>query len=110
MIFKAQEVVRGISNMSWNIDGQVAQVKCAHVDVKLDSEQGGKGCRTDAMPVLNPGILDAIKHNNFPMLAELEIEQLATKGKTRLVIVGITPLQVAKPNQAQVDTRKAVPA
>lgn len=97
MRFKAQEVVRGISNKVYNMDnGQTATVKVAHIDVVLDDAHGGKGCRTDAMQCADAGVLDAIQHNPFPMLAELEIEQRATKGKTSLVIVGIRPLEVSK--------------
>jgi len=100
MRFKAQEVVRGISNMSYAMDGgQTAVVKVAHVDVTLDGEHGGKGCRTDAMRVDNADILRAIEHNPFPFIAELEIEQRATKGKTSLVIVSIKPIQAVKEKQ-----------
>lgn len=94
MKFKAQEVVRGISNMTYNMDGgQQAVVKVAHIDVTLDPAHGGKGCRTDAMQVADADVLKGIEHNPFPMVAELEIEQRATKGKTSLVIVGIRPLE-----------------
>lgn len=93
MKFKAQEVVRGISNMTYNIDGQQAVTKVAHVDVALDGAHGGKGFRTDAMQVADSEILKQIEHNPFPMLAELEVEQRATKGKVSLVIVGIKPLK-----------------
>lgn len=96
MRFKAQEVVRGISNKTYNIDGQTAIVKVAHVDVALDGEHGGKGFRTDAMQCDTPEVLDSIKHNTFPMLAELDVEQRATRGKTSLVIVGIRPIEAAK--------------
>ena len=101
MKFKAQEVVRGISNMTYNIDGEQAVTKVAYIDVALDPAHGGKGCRTDAMPVADKAILESIQHNPFPMIAELEIEQRATKGKTSLVIVGIKPLKtVTEPKAA----------
>ena len=93
MKFKAQEVVRGISNMVYNIDGQQAATKVAYIDVTLDPAHGGKGTRTDAMQVSDASVLEAIQHNPFPMIAELEIEQRATKGKTSLVIVAIKPLK-----------------
>lgn len=94
MRFTAKEVVRGISNKSYDMgNGQSAVVKVAHIDVVLDAEHGGKGTRTDAMQVADPEILRSIEHNPFPLMAELEIEQRATKGKTSLVIVGIKPLQ-----------------
>jgi len=46
MRFKAQEVVRGISNETYNIDGQSILVQVAHVDVALSTDIGGKGFRT----------------------------------------------------------------
>jgi len=102
MRFKAQEVVRGISNMTYNIDGQTAVTKVAHVDTKLDGEQGGKGCRTEAMRVHSKEVLEAIEHNPFPFLAELDIEQMATKGKTYLVIMAIKPLKTGAPGESVV--------
>lgn len=96
MKFKAQEVVRGISNMTYNIDGQEAVTKVAYIEVALDAAHGGKGTRTDAVQVADKEVLKAIEHNPFPMLAELEFEQRATKNKTTLVIVSIRPLEAAK--------------
>lgn len=94
MRFTAKEVVRGISNKTYDMgNGQSAVVKVAHIDVVLDVEHGGKGTRTDAMTVESPEVLKAIEHNPFPLLAELTIEQRATKGKTSLVIVDIKPLE-----------------
>lgn len=96
MKFTAKEVVRGFSNMAYNIDGQTAQVKVIYIDVQLNSEHGGKGTRTDATQVDNPEILDGIKHNNFPMICELDFEQRATKGKVSLVCTGIRPVELKK--------------
>jgi hypothetical protein len=93
MKFKAQEVVRGISNMTYNIDGQSAVTKVAYIEVALDAAHGGKGTRTDAVQVADTEVLKQIEHNPFPMLAELEFEQRATKNKTSLVIVSITPIK-----------------
>lgn len=94
MRFKTQEVVRGISNMTYNIDGQTAVTKVAYIDVKLDADQGGKGCRTDAVRCQSQDVLAAIEHNPFPFNAELDCEMQATKGKTTMVILSITPLKV----------------
>jgi len=103
MRFKAQEVVRGISMETYNIDGQSIKVMVAHIDVALSEDVGGKGYRTNAMRVENDEVLTSIKHNAFPMLAELDIEEKATKGKTYLAIQGIKPLKAVpleKPAQA----------
>lgn len=95
MRFKAQEVVRGISNETYNIDGQSIKVQVAHIDVALSEDIGGKGFRTNAMRVENDEVLTSIKHNTFPMLAELDVEEKATKGKTYLSIQSIRPLKPA---------------
>lgn len=93
MKFKAQEVIRGISNESYNIDGNTIAVQVAHVDTVLREDVGGKGYRTNPMKFADDGIVQTIKHNAFPMLAEIEVEQRATKGKAELFIVGIKPLK-----------------
>lgn len=95
MRFKAQEVVRGISNETYNIDGQSIKVQVAHIDVALSEDIGGKGFRTNAMRVENDEVLTSIKHNTFPMLAELDVQEKATKGKTYLSIQSIRPLKPA---------------
>lgn len=96
MKFKAQEVVRGFSNKAYVMENGTAVVKCIYIDVVLDGEHGGKGTRTDAMTVESPDVINAISHNAFPLLAELDVEQRATKGKVSLVCVGIRPLQAEK--------------
>jgi|GEM_PF-3530315 len=97
MRFKAQEVVRGISNETYNIDGNSISVRVAHVDVALSADIGGKGFRTNAMRVENEEVLTSIQHNSFPLLAELDIEEKATKGKTYLSIQAIKPLKQVGP-------------
>lgn len=92
MKFTVKEVVRGFSNMAYNIDGQTAQVKVVYIDVELNSEHGGKGTRTEATQVDSPDVIERIKHNAFPMVCELDIEQRATKGKVALVITAIRPV------------------
>ena len=96
MPFEIQETVRGISNMTYNIDGQTAVTKVAYIDVKLDETQGGKGTRTDAVRCQSQDVLKAVEHNTFPFLATLSMEMQATKGKTTMVILAITPIKQAQ--------------
>ena len=94
MKFTAKEVVRGFSNMAYNIDGEVAQVKVVYIDVELNHEHGGKGTRTDAKMVDKPEIIAAVSHNAFPLVCELDFEERATKGKVALVITAIRPVEM----------------
>jgi hypothetical protein len=90
MKFTTSEVVRGFSNMAYNIDGQSAQVKVIYIDVELNAEHGGKGTRTDAKAVAEPKIIeDAFQGRSFPCVCELDFEERATKGKVALVCVAI---------------------
>lgn len=92
MKFTVKEVVRGFSNMAYQIDGQTAQVKCVYIDVAMNAEHGGKGTRTDAKIVESPEIIKQIEHNEFPLICELDFEERATRGKVALVIVGMRPI------------------
>lgn len=96
MKFTAKEVVRGFSNKSYDIDGSVAVVKCIYIDVALDTEHGGKGTRTDAKPVDTPEVIQAIAHNAFPLVCELDFEEKATRGKVALVCTAIRPIEQAQ--------------
>lgn len=98
MRFKAQETVRGISNMDYVIDGEKVLSLAVHVDVALDPKAGGKGYRTEPMRADSKEVVTAIQHNPFPFLAELDIEQRAGKkqGSVNLVIVGIRPIETVK--------------
>ena len=97
MKFTATEVVRGFSNMAYNIDGQTAQVKVIYIDVELNAEHGGKGTRTDAKQVSDPKVIeDALAGRAFPLVAELDFEERATKGKVSLVCVAIRAREMAK--------------
>jgi hypothetical protein len=93
MKFTAKEVVRGFSNKQYDIDGSIAIVKCIYIDVALDSEHGGKGTRTDAKPVDSPAVIEAIAHNAFPLVCELDFEEKATRGKVALVCTAIRPVE-----------------
>jgi hypothetical protein len=90
MKFTTSEVVRGFSNMAYNIDGQSAQVKVIYIDVELNAEHGGKGTRTDAKQVADPKVIeDALAQRSFPCVCELDFEERATKGKVTLVCTAI---------------------
>ncbi|MDB5802719.1 MAG: hypothetical protein JWN73_41 [Betaproteobacteria bacterium] len=100
MKFTAKEVVRGATNMKYNIDGENIASLALHIDVKMDPTQGGFGYRTEAMAVDSEEVIKSIQHNPFPFQAELEVEQRATKGKTKLVVIGVKPIVAVKQTAA----------
>jgi hypothetical protein len=65
----------------------------------LNSEHGGRGCRTDAKMVATADIISeafaapagSIQPVQFPVVCELDFEERATKGKVQLVVVAIRP-------------------
>jgi hypothetical protein len=100
MKFTVKETVRGISNMEYDIDGKKVLSFAAHVDVELDPDKGGKGMRTEPKRCKEPEVVKSIAHNPFPMIAEIDYQQLAGKkqGQVDLVILAIRPIQtVAEP-------------
>jgi len=103
MKFTAKEVIRGISNESYNIDGQTINVQVAHMDTALREDVGGKGFRTHPIKFASDEVVQSIKHNPFPMLAEVEMEQRATKGKAELFLLSVKPIKaVGTPGDSQV--------
>ena len=96
MRFKSEEVVRGVSAMSFVADnGEKVESGAVFVDVALDEGQGGKGFRTDMLRCASLELAKGIVHNAFPMKAELDIEHRASRKATQLVVVGIKPLESA---------------
>lgn len=95
MKFTAKEVVRGFSNMAYNIDGETAQVKVIYIDVELNAEHGGRGTRTDPKACATPELLsDAFPPmTQFPCVCELDFEERATKGKVALVVTAIRRME-----------------
>lgn len=94
MIFKSQAVVRGAITFEWKIDGESIPANSLFVDVDLDSKTGGYGGRTKAMKCLDAGVIEKIKHNPFPFVAELTITELATANKERMVVTDIKPIKM----------------
>jgi len=100
MRMKVQEVVRGFQNMTYQIDGKEVQTKVIFIDVNLNADAGGKGNRTRDIKCVTVDVIKSVEHNPFPLLCELDIEELATKNKSELYVHSITPMKPVHP-QAQ---------
>ena len=102
MKFKVTEVVRGFQNATYNIDGKEIFTKVIFMDAAMNEDSGGKGFKTVERKCITPEVITSIAHNPFPMEAELELEELATKNKSELFVRSIRPLKVVGPNGTQV--------
>jgi hypothetical protein len=88
-----KEIVRGCTRIAFKNDrGEDVEAGTVFVDVSLDKEGQGYGYRTEGMKCKDLAVIDRIKHNPFPLMAELSIEMQATGKNTRLVILDIKPL------------------
>jgi hypothetical protein len=92
MKFKALATITGATQFAGNIDGENIEANTIFVVVDLNPKQGGYGTRTEPKRCASPELLNSIKHNPFPFDAELELEELATKGKTQMMVTAIRPV------------------
>jgi len=100
MRFKAQEVVRGATKFSGEIDGKYIKSARIFVDVSLDAEGKGFGYRTEGMKCATLELVESIMTKPFPFLAELDVEQKASRQTTELVVVGIRFISAGAPVKA----------
>lgn len=100
MRMQVQEVVRGFQNMTYQIDGKEVQTKVIFIDVALNADSGGKGNRTRDMKCITADVIKAVEHNPFPLLCELDVEELATKNKSELFVHSIKPIKQVQPGGA----------
>ncbi len=98
MRFKAEEVIRGISLSEFtNPDtGEIVKSGAVFVDVALDPKFGGKGFRTKMLRCASLEVGKSVHHLAFPLKAELDLEEMATRKTEQMMVVGIRPLQQVK--------------
>jgi len=107
MIFTSKCVVRGVTQFAGNIDGEDIEANTAFIDVELDSKHGGYGSRTAPKRCKDKDVIDRIKHNPFPFIAEVTFQELATKGKETMVITEIKPLSMLKTSDQPLQQKAA---
>jgi hypothetical protein len=96
MKFTAEGVVTGFTQFKGTIDGDAIDANSLFVMVDLNPAQGGKGQRTEAKRCKDAQVVERIKHLTFPCVCALEMEELATKGKTQLTVIDCKPKAAAK--------------
>jgi hypothetical protein len=94
MEVKARVTVRGAKFFRGNLDGKDIDSGKIFCDVELKGETSWGTC-TDEMKCEGSKLIEAIKHNAFPFIAELDIIMESNGKITTQKVVGITPIQRA---------------
>lgn len=88
----ARVTIRGAKLFRGNIDGKDLDSGKIYVDVELKGETSWGTC-TQEYKCEGSKLIDNIKHNPFPFIAECTMQELSNGKTTTKVITGIKPLQ-----------------
>lgn len=84
-------IITGASQFKGEIDGEQIDANSIFVMTKMNARQGGLGDRTVDKRAANAGIVDGLKGLSFPVVAEVDFEEEATKGKVAMIVTAIRP-------------------
>jgi hypothetical protein len=101
MEMQARVTIRGAKLFRGNLDGKDIDSGKIFTDVDLSGENAWGVC-TQEMKCESSKLIEAIKHNTFPFIAEVGIVQKSSGKTSSMVVVSIKPLQreAAKPAAA----------
>lgn len=99
----AKVTVRGAKFFRGNLDGKDIDSGKLFVDVELKGETSWGVC-TDEMKCEGSQLIESIKHNSFPFIAELSIIMESNGKMTTQKVVGIKPLQAVKESNKSAQT------
>jgi hypothetical protein len=88
----ARVTVRGAKFFRGPIEGKELDSGKIFVDVELKGETSWGVC-TDELKCSGSQLIESIKHNSFPFLAELLIQEMSNGKVTTKIVTGIKPLQ-----------------
>lgn len=88
----AKATVRGAKLFRGNLDGKDIDSGKLFVEVELKGENSWGMC-TDEMKCEGSQLIDSIKHNPFPFIAELTLIMESNGKISTQKVVGIKPLQ-----------------
>lgn len=91
----ARVTVRGAKFFRGNLDGKDIDSGKIFCDVELKGETAWGTC-TDEMKCEGSKLIESIKHNPFPFLAELTMIQESNGKVSTQKVIGIKPLQSLK--------------
>ncbi|MBC3935807.1 hypothetical protein [Undibacterium rugosum] len=93
-------MITGMKGSKGNLEnGQAYDSTKVYVQTRLDDSKGNaKGFAIAEYNFGDSSNFDKFKHLPFPFNAEVEYENITSGRATKTVIIGIQPLQVAKPD------------
>lgn len=91
MEMKAQVTVRGAKFFRGNLEGKDIDSGKLYVDMQLKGENAFGTC-TQELKCEGSKLVEAVKHNPFPFLAELTMEQMSNGKESTSVVTAIKPL------------------
>lgn len=92
MEMKARVTIRGAKLFRGNLDGKDIDSGKIFTDVELKGETAWGVC-TQEMKCEGSKLIETIKHNTFPFIAEVDMLQQSNGKTTTLLVTGIKPLQ-----------------
>ncbi len=88
----ARVTIRGAKYFRGNVDGKDLDSGKIFVDVTLKGETSFGVC-TDEIKCTDSKLIESIKHNPFPFIAEIGLEEMSNGRTTSKVCTSIKPLQ-----------------
>lgn len=97
MQVKAQATVRGAKMFKGSMDdGKQIDSGKLFVEVVLKESDNAFGMCTEPMKCKDSSVVESIKHNPFPFIAELDIDMVSGSKGMEQVIVAVRPVQAIK--------------
>ena len=94
----ARVTIRGAKFFRGNLDGKDIDSGKIFVDVELKGETSWGIC-TQEMKCEGSSIIESIKHNPFPFIAELSMVEESNGKLSTKKVIAIKPLQSLKPEK-----------
>jgi hypothetical protein len=93
----ARVTIRGAKFFRGNLDGKDIDSGKIYVDVELKGENSWGIC-TNELKCEGSKIIESIKHNPFPFIAEVTMLEQSNGKTTTKVVTGVKPLERVKEN------------
>lgn len=97
MLVKAEATVRGAKMFKGAMDdGKNIDSGKLFVEVVLKASDNAFGMCTEPMKCKDSSVIESIKHNPFPFIAELDIDMVSGSKGMEQVVLAVRPLQAIK--------------